>query len=369
MEHLTSQDLTRLFEFLHSLYELRDHGTLKQHLVHSIAQLVTVDLCSYNEISPSKKLLTAYAMWPIEFPLPPDAQEIVGRYQHQQPVVTHYLTTGKGDVTKISDFMSYREFQRTDFHNQFYGPMGVPYCMGFGFLLNRDGMIGIGLHRNGKDFTERDRRILSELHPHILQAYGNAQAVTRLHDGIRALYGALDSLDSAVVVLSPRATISWATPRAERLLRGYQLVGTRTRDRLHDRITDWLRAQEQQLATPSELPHAIHPLVCSSSEGTLTIRLIRQGPSRILLLEEARTRPSTTALAHIGLSCRETEILSWVTHGKTNAEIGTILSISPRTVQKHLERIYGKLGVENRHAAMAIALETMRAGRSRNGDG
>ncbi len=46
---------------------------------------------------------------------------------------------------------------------------------------------------------------------------------------------------------------------------------------------------------------------------------------------------------------------------------GTILGISPRTVQKHLERIYGRLGVENRHAAIAMAMETMRRGRFGNG--
>jgi len=160
MEHLTSQDLCRLFEFLHNLYELRDHDAFKQHLVRGIADLVPADVYSYNEIRPSKKLLTAYAIWPAEFPLPRDTPEIVGRYQHQIPLLTHYLTTGKGEVAKISDFMSYREFQRTDFHNQFFGPIGVPYCMGFGILLNREGLIGIGLHRNGKDYTERDRRIL-----------------------------------------------------------------------------------------------------------------------------------------------------------------------------------------------------------------
>jgi DNA-binding CsgD family transcriptional regulator len=46
-----------------------------------------------------------------------------------------------------------------------------------------------------------------------------------------------------------------------------------------------------------------------------------------------------------------------VAQGKTNPEIGTILSISPRTVQKHLERVYQRLGVENRHAAMRIVLD------------
>lgn len=57
-----------------------------------------------------------------------------------------------------------------------------------------------------------------------------------------------------------------------------------------------------------------------------------------------------------GLTRREVEVLGWVTDGKTNAEIGLILSLSPRTVQKHLEHVFGKLGVETRTAAAVRAL-------------
>lgn len=63
------------------------------------------------------------------------------------------------------------------------------------------------------------------------------------------------------------------------------------------------------------------------------------------------------ALEPLGLSHREAEVLSWVACGKTNGEIGTILDLSPRTVQKHLEHTYQKLGVENRTSAAAKAYE------------
>lgn len=58
----------------------------------------------------------------------------------------------------------------------------------------------------------------------------------------------------------------------------------------------------------------------------------------------------------LGLTRREVEVLTWVTDGKTNAEIGEILDTSPRTVQKHLEHIFEKLGVETRTAAAMRAL-------------
>ncbi len=58
----------------------------------------------------------------------------------------------------------------------------------------------------------------------------------------------------------------------------------------------------------------------------------------------------------LGLTRREVEVLTWVTDGKTNAEIGVILDTSPRTVQKHLEHIFEKLGVETRTAAAVRVL-------------
>jgi len=56
------------------------------------------------------------------------------------------------------------------------------------------------------------------------------------------------------------------------------------------------------------------------------------------------------------LTEREAEVLLWTARGKSNREMSEILSISPRTVNKHLERIFTKLGVENRAAATSVAM-------------
>jgi DNA-binding CsgD family transcriptional regulator len=50
------------------------------------------------------------------------------------------------------------------------------------------------------------------------------------------------------------------------------------------------------------------------------------------------------------LSRRQQEVAHWIREGKTNMEIAAILGISPRTVQKHVEHIFEKLGVETRVA-------------------
>ncbi len=78
------------------------------------------------------------------------------------------------------------------------------------------------------------------------------------------------------------------------------------------------------------------------------------------LRNEKAIESRRAAIEQLALSAREAEVLSWVAQGKTNAEISRILGISARTVQKHLEHIFDKLGVENRTAAAAKALERAR---------
>jgi len=126
------------------------------------------------------------------------------------------------------------------------------------------------------------------------------------------------------------------------------------------RTTPRLQVQEAHAPSPTALPPAPHPLVIHGSEGTMTIRLMRQSQFRLLVLDETRPSATQAALASLGLSPRGTEILGWVVNGKTSPEIGLILSIGPRTVHKHLEGIYSRLGVKNRHAAMTMAFEVMR---------
>ncbi len=91
--------------------------------------------------------------------------------------------------------------------------------------------------------------------------------------------------------------------------------------------------------------------------------------ARILQAARAASKPLSLSLddapAHAKLSARfqlterEVQVLRWVACGKTNRDIGDILGLSPRTVNKHLEHVYVKLGVETRTAAASVALAAM----------
>jgi DNA-binding CsgD family transcriptional regulator len=77
----------------------------------------------------------------------------------------------------------------------------------------------------------------------------------------------------------------------------------------------------------------------------------------VLLLDLFKGKGEERSRQYRGLTAREREVLLWLTRGKSNAEIATILGIKVATVSKHLERIYPKLGVESRSAAINVRLE------------
>ncbi|MEY2879596.1 MAG: Response regulator PleD [Verrucomicrobiota bacterium] len=101
-------------------------------------------------------------------------------------------------------------------------------------------------------------------------------------------------------------------------------------------------------------------------EATLHVRRFTE-PGRddlaMLVLEEEHAPPGPAALLALGLTPRQAEVAYWVAQGKTNPEVGQILGASPRTIDKHMERILDRLALENRGALMLAAGELLRPGR------
>jgi DNA-binding CsgD family transcriptional regulator len=80
----------------------------------------------------------------------------------------------------------------------------------------------------------------------------------------------------------------------------------------------------------------------------------------MLVLEEEHAPPGPAALIPLGLTVRQAEVAYWVAQGKSNGETALILGTSPRTVDKHMERIFQRLGVENRASLMVTVSEHLR---------
>jgi len=190
--------------------------------------------------------------------------------------------------------------------------------------------------------------------------------------------GMLDHAAHAVIVLSANGMPLWQTSKASLWLEKYFATGSTVSRKLPLHVQSWLNeslARQRQGAT-SHGAELMPPLVMTQAGSELRIALSAagQGQEITLLLEEKTdigsaaelacglapaattlSALSSLALENYRLTPRESDVLAWLGKGKTNRDIADILGMSPRTVNKHLEHIFVKLGVETRSAAAVLA--------------
>ncbi len=116
------------------------------------------------------------------------------------------------------------------------------------------------------------------------------------------------------------------------------------------RLYAWVRTTTLALAQEN---NQTDPFIAESDGCRLVMRCIKAAPAEWLLLCTVETSVFASAMLQLlGLSDRESDVMKWLAEGKTNGEIAEILSISTGTVNKHVESILKKLGVENRSQAI-----------------
>ena len=100
----------------------------------------------------------------------------------------------------------------------------------------------------------------------------------------------------------------------------------------------------------------------TAPDCSATRKNVNDGALTLVLINHDQSASAARFIDSHSLSSREVQVLEWVTTGKTNRDVVLILDISPRMVPKHLERIFVKLGVETRTAAVGRVLVAGRMG-------
>ncbi|CAN7513612.1 response regulator [Rhizobium sp. LjRoot30] len=167
---------------------------------------------------------------------------------------------------------------------------------------------------------------------------------------------ALDAAGRHLLAVRGNGRIHWSTPQATRLVNaatgrddGLELVA--------GHIAGWLAAQARPGAA-RETGFSVNP------DGQTALQLAYLGAigsDEYLFRLTADNRRSDDEILrqNFPLTVRESEVLLWIAKGKSNRDIGDILGLSARTVNKHLEQIYVKLGVENRASAAVKAAHVL----------
>jgi len=207
-----------------------------------------------------------------------------------------------------------------------------------------------GLEAGGVDYVTKPiviEEMLARIRVHLANA--------RLTQSARA---ALDVSGRFLLAVSRQGKVMWATPQAQKLLSDNLGLPTSDDLVLPDALLQWLE-QAQESRSGSKTP----AMASFPDNPQLRLRYMgKAGPNEFLLrlAKDAGAGLPAEFSSELGLTLREGEVLAWLSKGKTNRDIAQILGLSPRTVDKHLEQIYAKLGVENRTAAAAIAATARR---------
>lgn len=201
----------------------------------------------------------------------------------------------------------------------------------------------------GADYVTKPIRaaeVLARIAAHMQNAHQIKQART-----------ALDAFGQATVAI--RATdgkLVWQTPLARKLLKDYFSTGE---EQTPQRLLAWIADAESARRDGRE-PAAL--LLAEDRRRLLASFHDQTGDQEwlVVLREENDATAIDSLIAAFRLTQREAEVLYWVTLGKTSKDIGDILGSSPRTVNKHLEHVFEKLGVETRTAAANLAIGRIR---------
>jgi DNA-binding NarL/FixJ family response regulator len=203
-----------------------------------------------------------------------------------------------------------------------------------------------GLEAGGVDYVTKPI-VIEEMIARIRVHLANA----RLTQSART---ALDVSGRFLLAVNAQGAILWATPQAQKLLAANLVATTDDELLLPPGMLQWLDQMQRAKAGAKTSPSAGFP----DNELLRLQYMGKVGADEFLLRlakDTAAYLPSEFS-KELGLTGREGEVLSWLSKGKSNRDIAQILGLSPRTVDKHLEQIYAKLGVENRTAAAAIAV-------------
>jgi DNA-binding CsgD family transcriptional regulator len=327
---LATRDAERLLRFVAEAENLGGSEPFTGELLVELGGLIEADYVTYYENDFVRRRQLAYV------PRPGDEDESdselddeMWELMPEHPICRHWRELGHFRPMKLSDVITSTQLRRTRFYDEGLRPWGIEYELKT-VLAGSDERnrrtVSFARKAGAGDFTTRDRLVLDLLRPHLARLWREARARRLLAAAVGVLDRPAPDPPGGVVLFTADGEIDFASSAARSLLETF--FGSAA-ERVPAEIDQWLQSGTKR------------PLVWHKDGSRLTVD--RSGDA--LLLEVADERPALTA--------REAEVLSWVARGKTNPQIAELLWLSPATVRKHLENVYGKLGVSTRTAAVA----------------
>jgi DNA-binding CsgD family transcriptional regulator len=166
-------------------------------------------------------------------------------------------------------------------------------------------------------------------------------------------------LGGNIVMLNERGAVTICSESAQKYLETFFSTEKPFNNGLPSTLENWVHRELVAPKTNDLAVRTAEPLnvVCGELSLHIWLASTRDRTVYFLVLRVEDPTLQLKKLGSLGLGHRATEVLYWLAKGKTNGEIGLILGARPRTIEKHVEGILAKLGVENRVTAALLATQ------------
>jgi DNA-binding CsgD family transcriptional regulator len=346
---LRERHFRAVLDLVGEAHDVNDLDEFREVLLPGLRRMVPAEHASYNEVRGAGEVLAAIIVPDV----PAELYPVWARHAGDNPLLARFVRTRDGRAYRFSDVLTRAELRRLPLFRELYEPMGIAHQVAFTLPSPTPLTMGIALSRSpaSGDFGEAERAMLDLARPHLIQAYRNAQVRERTAQLLAAAADGLDDDGRGLLMADADGNVAFATRAA-------------------------LELASQALGRPVALGDPLAPPLLGPTTGagatathaldddTLLIRRVRSAALTTILLEPARRVLSVATLEGLGLTAREAEVLVAIARGRSTGEAAADLTISPRTVHKHLQRVHAKLGVTDRSQAIATAWTAAEAARA-----
>jgi DNA-binding CsgD family transcriptional regulator len=361
LAELRKRQLRKALEAVLELQEVDDLEAFPERVSQTLRGVIASDHAGYTavELGTGRAAVTGD---------PPESvfaggPEVFARFAHQNPLLANLARAGETPASRLSDFMTQRELHGTELYNYVYRRIPLEYQLAVPLPSPRRGsdhpaqLVGLSLARVEHDFSEADIALVELLRPHLAHMLARLRELELLR--AIASTGAREA-GRWLVLVEDSGVVAWASPIAADALD--LTVGERLPRALHG----WLTSARQARALRGPFQE------CLEESGAWSPALAVQGIGlqarfvgdvhaglHAVHLRSLRPRPTVGALEALGLTRRQAQVMQLALTGKTSRQAASMLHLSSRTVEKHMEAIYARLGAANRTEAVAIAARAM----------
>lgn len=298
-------------------------GELGARILPRLRRLLRADVASFSGWDGAAQL---WAFDPGDALHPVSDGEVASRAA-EHPVVSHMARTRDGRATRVSDLIGLRAFKRLAIYEDRFRPIGANYQILAGLAFGGAVPSGVGFSRASRDFGERERALLDLMRPRLAAAYRSVVEREETRRVTDAYERGLEQAGTAIALVQDGRLVPVSQGAAALLVR-------------------WFGEREPAL-----------PVAAAVARDDLRLSVtVADGDPAVAVLVETRTCLDPERARALGLTRREAEILALVSRGLSDSALAQELYLSVRTVEKHLQHAYRKLGVASRRDAVARVL-------------